>query len=377
MKNLSSKTSLSCAEDLPDVKPPHPCQAKADTIDILDGALVLTEEISRKRAKFNVVCDDGTVKGEVICAKQKKGVFFKAPTWSDQITWQDSWTGICREFAPLSNSISPGLQTCSESENFPELAGPMGKIVGGVQVLENEWPWIAQLKFDLNDGQERLCGGSVIANRWVISAAHCCLDVQRVVGRFGDLKAMESDSNEYELEASAWFNHAEYDHYAYDKNNDVCLIKFNDDIIASDPDSKVQAACLPKADKQHGAGCWVAGWGSQFFGGFANPDLHSVGVNVFSAEYCIANSPSIFFLEADDICAYKPDLNGDGMLDGGAAACNGDSGGPLICPTNGKATLVGLVSRGIGCAWAGFPNKYTSTFVTSSWIQETVAANGL
>ena len=338
----------------------------------------MTEEINSKKAKFNVVCDDGEEKGEVVCLNRNDQVFFQEPAWSDQITWRDSWKDICQEFAPLTNSISSGLQTCSESENFPELTGE-GRIVGGVPVLENEWPWIAQLTIDLGDGQERQCGGSVIANRWVISAAHCCLDGQKIVGRFGDLKSEESDSNEYELEASAWFNHFEYGLMLGDmdsKNNDLCLIKFNDDIIASDPDGQVQPACLPKADKQHGAACWVAGWGSTFFGSPVNPNLHSVGVNVFSNEYCVAKS-IYFWLQADDICAYTPDIDGNGKVDGGAAACNGDSGGPLICPTDGKATLVGLVSRGIGCAWAGFPNLYTSTFTTASWIQETVAANGL
>ena len=319
------------------------------------------------------------MKDEITCAKQKKGVFFKTPSWSDQITyWQDSWKDVCMEFAPLTNSTTTDLQTCSESDNFPQLAGTAAKIIGGVQVAENEWPWITHLTFDLNDGQERLCGGSVIANRWVISAAHCCLDAQKIVGRFGDLNATEVDSNEYELEASAWFNHPEYDRHADDKNNDLCLIKFNEDIIASDPDSKVQPACLPNEVHQHGAACWVAGWGSfDYLGGPQNPDLHSVGVNVFSAEYCIANNLAYSSLNADDICAYKPDLNGDGLVDAGASFCDGDSGGPLICPTDGKATLVGVVSRGIECTWEGYPNKYTSTFVTSNWIQETVAAEGL
>ncbi|CAG5104885.1 Oidioi.mRNA.OKI2018_I69.chr1.g1637.t1.cds [Oikopleura dioica] len=370
-KNIEKGTSLSCVP-----RTPHPCEDKAGFMEILDGSLVLTEKINSKRAKFNLVCDDGTVQGEVVCVNRKNQVYFQKPQWSNQITWQDSWKDICREFAPLTNSTTADLQTCSEADNFPELASVEERIIGGVPVEENEWPWITHLTFDLNDGGEKLCGGSVIANRWVISAAHCCLDVQKIVGRFGDLNATEFDSNEYELEASAWFNDPEYDRHADDKNNDLCLIKFNEDIIASDPESKVQPVCLPKEVHEHGAACWVAGWGSfEYMGGPQNPDLHSVGVNVFSAEYCLANS--LISLAADDICAYKPDLNGDGLLDSGASFCDGDSGGPLICPTDGKATLVGVVSTGIECTWEGYPNKYTSTFVTSNWIQETVAAEGL
>ena len=366
------------------------CEVKADTIIIEDGSLVLKNIINPRRATFNVVCEDGEIKGEVLCGRGN----FKKPSWN-----RNFWKRSCRgqgteaptepptvpptEFAPLSNSITPGLQTCSEAENFPELTSLSSeeKIVGGVEAGDNAWPWIAHLSLqdEENDAWWYSCGGSVIANRWVMSAAHCCEGIQTIYARFGDLHRWGWDSNEYELQATAWFNHPEYGSRAADgdsQNNDVCLIKFNNDIIASDPDNQVRPVCLPKADKEHGAGCWVAGWGTTSSGGSSSATLLSVGVNILSAEYCVANS---YFssLQADDICASKPDIDGDGKTDPGSDACQGDSGGPLVCPVDGKATLMGVVSRGQGCAWEGWPGLYTSAFTTDSWVRQTVAANGL
>ena len=56
-------------------------------------------------------------------------------------------------------------------------------------------------------------------------------------------------------------------------------------------------------------------------------------------QYCIANTVYTD-LETDDICAGIPDNDGDGETDGGKDFCQGDFGGPLICPQDGKATLV-------------------------------------
>ena len=53
--------------------------------------------------------------------------------------------------------------------------------------------------------------------------------------------------------------------------------------------------------------------------------------NLISHEYCTTKSDYGTFIMADsEICAGVPDLNGDGLTDGGKDACQGDSGGPLV-----------------------------------------------
>ena len=70
----------------------------------------------------------------------------------------------------------------------------------------------------------------------------------------------------------------------------------------------------------------------------------------------------------DDICAGSPDKDGNGLVDAGRDTCQGDSGGPLICNVEGRATMVGLTSRGVGCAFEGYPGLYTSILENSDWL---------
>ncbi len=47
------------------------------------------------------------------------------------------------------------------------------RIVGGVETLPNEYPWQAYLQMEMMSGKYYACGGSLIADRWVLTAGHC------------------------------------------------------------------------------------------------------------------------------------------------------------------------------------------------------------
>ena len=73
-----------------------------------------------------------------------------------------------------------------------------------------------------------------------------------------------------------------------------------------------------------------------------------------------------------EFCAGIPDLEGNGKIDGGIDGCSGDSGGPLVCDVKGEATLIGIVSRGTGCALEDHPGIYTTVADYADWAREMI-----
>jgi len=254
--------------------------------------------------------------------------------------------------------------------------------VNGVEADLNSWPSIANLFLQsanqVGGNQGSQCGGTIIHNHWVITAAHCCENMVRVSSNFGQGNQGEFEAGEFALEASVIINHPDYTDGSDGslQNMDYCLLKFDDDIIAMGSNGNTAIACLPDAavgTTTGGNGCWVAGWGTTSYGGSISLPLLSIGVNVFSHQYCFDKTGHQAF--PDDICAGIPDNDGDGFADGGKDSCQGDSGGPLMCPINGKATLVAVVSRGQGCADPGTSGIYSATFFVKQWIADTIASN--
>ena len=64
----------------------------------------------------------------------------------------------------------------------------------------------------------------------------------------------------------------------------------------------------------------------------------------------------------------KPEHVEAGFYIGGTDSCQGDSGGPLYKFVNGKAYIIGVVSRGDDCAGFNQPGIYTDVSKFRSWI---------
>lgn len=114
---------------------------------------------------------------------------------------------------------------CSLNANFARklVEGDDNKIVNGQMAQANSWPWIVRMSFRFAAGSG-LCGGSIIDDEWVLTAAHCCDNARSVQMTISDHNQAGRDSGEFSVTSNKMFIHP-----FYQRGNgldwDVCLIK--------------------------------------------------------------------------------------------------------------------------------------------------------
>ncbi|XP_075071863.1 trypsin-like isoform X2 [Mixophyes fleayi] len=219
------------------------------------------------------------------------------------------------------------------------------KIPLGIICNKNSVPFQASL----NSGYH-FCGGSLINDLWVVSAAHCYKTSVQV--RLGEHNIATSDGTEQFINSAKVIRHASYNSRTLD--NDIWLIKLASAAVLN---AYVQPVSLPSGCAAAGTSCQISGW-SNFF----SPDLlQCLHVPILTAAQCSNCYPG----EITDnmICI--------GYLEGGKDLCNCESGGPAFC--NGE--LQGIISWGYGCGMRNYPTVYTKVCNYNSWISNTIAAN--
>uniref|UniRef100_A0A3B5AB54 trypsin n=1 Tax=Stegastes partitus TaxID=144197 RepID=A0A3B5AB54_9TELE len=222
------------------------------------------------------------------------------------------------------------------------------KIVGGYECRDHSVPW----QVSLNNGWH-YCGGTLINERWVVSAAHCFkgMDIEL---RLGEHHIRYKDGPEQFIAPAAVIPHPEYDRYTI--NNDIMLIKLAEPATLNE---FVQPVALPSSCAPAGTQCLVSGWGATKSG--VVTCLHCLDLPILAQEDCERSYPDR--ITESMFCA--------GFLEGGKDSCQGDSGGPLVC--NGE--LQGVVSWGWGCAEEDRPGVYAKVCHFTDWIHSTMASN--
>ncbi|KAJ8684425.1 hypothetical protein QAD02_020217 [Eretmocerus hayati] len=233
------------------------------------------------------------------------------------------------------------------------------RIVGGGSSSAGSWPWQVAL-YKEGDYQ---CGGALINDKWIVSAAHCFYRSQDDywVARLGATRR-GSFPGPYEqiIRLDYIILHPEYVDSGF--INDISLLRLERPVSFSD---YVRPVCLPSSEPKSGRSCTVTGWGQLFEIGRIFPDtLQEVELPLISTEECRRKTLflPLYRITSGMLCA--------GVRDGGRDACLGDSGGPLVCsePDN-RYTLHGITSNGYGCGRPGSPGVYTKVWHYVSWIE--------
>ncbi|XP_067137999.1 transmembrane protease serine 9-like [Centruroides vittatus] len=240
-----------------------------------------------------------------------------------------------------------------------------GKIVGGRNAEEGEVPWIASIYLR----GIYSCVGSIIAKRWILTAAHCFMSTSKPRNyyiRVGNLY-MNGQGNDLDIESI--YKHPNYRNPRR-YNNDIALLKLKDDIVYN---KYTWPICLDRNNVTlNDKIATVAGWGKLEEGGAYHPEiLQLVRLPIVNNEMCQQwfrnNGKKWVIVEDNQICA--------GYEEGGKDACQGDSGGPQYVKQGNSHILIGVVSSGIGCARPQTPGLYTRVSSYITWIDETIKNN--
>ncbi|KAF2898151.1 hypothetical protein ILUMI_08021 [Ignelater luminosus] len=249
------------------------------------------------------------------------------------------------------------------------------RIYGGEAVDIGEFPWLALLGFDKDDF---VCGGSLINNRYVLTAAHCISDelalvrlgehnIKTDVDCEGDVPGLDDCSDPpVDIEIEEKIVHEDYDNDDPNFYADIALIKLKKEVNYTE---FISPLCLPLSSELSNKmyteeKVVVAGWGK------TKTKLQSeIKLKVE------------LLVQTNNDCSkhYRPEgmrIAGSQMCAGGEKgkdSCSGDSGGPLMYHHRTENELnwicVGIVSYGLDkCGIESVPGVYTRVTEYLQWI---------
>ncbi|XP_043680145.1 serine protease filzig isoform X1 [Vespula pensylvanica] len=240
-----------------------------------------------------------------------------------------------------------------------------GRIVGGKGARFGEWPWQVLVREATWLGlfTKNKCGGVLITDKYVITAAHCqpgfLASLVAVFGEFDISGELESKRSITKNVRRVIVNRG-YDPATFE--NDLALLELESPVQF---DSHIVPICMPDDNVDFtGRMATVTGWGRLKYNGGVPSVLQEVQVPIMENSVCQemfqTAGHSKLILESF-LCA--------GYANGQKDSCEGDSGGPLVMERpDGRWMLVGTVSHGIKCAAPYLPGVYMRTTYFKPWL---------
>ncbi|XP_065360063.1 brachyurin-like [Calliphora vicina] len=237
-----------------------------------------------------------------------------------------------------------------------------GRITNGELAKPGQFPY--QVGLSLVFGNSGAwCGGTLISNRWVLTAAHCTDGADGVTVYLGATDIKNDNEKGQQRIYSSKANIVVHANWVPSTlTNDISLIKLPVPVEFND---LIQPATLPKMDGKYstyeGDLVWASGWGRDSDAATAvSPVLRYIEAPVLKQSTC----KTYYLGSVTDkmICIKSVDKK---------STCNGDSGGPLVYKEGGVNYVIGATSFGIalGCE-KGWPGVFTRVTAYLDWIEE-------
>uniref|UniRef100_A0A2K6JNW4 Chymotrypsin-like elastase family member 1 n=1 Tax=Rhinopithecus bieti TaxID=61621 RepID=A0A2K6JNW4_RHIBE len=246
------------------------------------------------------------------------------------------------------------------TQDFPETNA---RVVGGTEAGRNSWPSQISLQYLSGGSWYHTCGGTLIRQNWVMTAAHC-VDSQHLTGDYFFLFVLGNDHNLSQNDGTRAVRGVSL---LFSCSYDIALLRLAQSVTLN---SNVQLGVLPQegAILANNSPCYITGWGRTKTNGQLAQTLQQAYLP--SVDYAICSSSSYWGSTVKNtmVCA-----GGDGVHSG----CQGDSGGPLHCLVNGKYSVHGVTSfvSSQGCNVSKKPTVFTRVSAYISWINKTIASN--
>jgi len=246
----------------------------------------------------------------------------------------------------------------------------LSRITNGRTVKLGCWPWHVGIGFKDSLSKSEIkyhCGGALITNRHVVTAAHCTepwLLIDHVI--LGEQTLFNDDDG---AKPEKFKVLKKIQHPSYDRSNndaDIAVLELDREVVFR---KDIQPICLPsvtpslRKEDLLNKTVKIAGWGTTSFEGSLSSELLFGYVQVYNRDKCRDKFKN---LTSNQICA----IDMKGKVD----ACQGDSGGPMVVgrvSTDGEYRyhLIGITSYGHKCNSPGIPGVYTKVNkVYEKWI---------
>ncbi|RXN20379.1 granzyme B(G,H)-like protein [Labeo rohita] len=228
-------------------------------------------------------------------------------------------------------------------------------IVNGKEAKPHSRPYMVSVQMK----EQHICGGFLISDRFVMTAAHCRNNAQVLTVVLGAHNLQNKNENSVRIKVESYYSHPQYTSKSY--HNDILLLKLEK---KAQLNNNIKPISIPakEGDIEADSVCSIAGWGLLETKGKQSNHLMETNVKVMNNKECERKWGENQFSASLMMCVY-----------GEGGSCDGDSGGPLVCGD----TAVGVTSFGDPeiCNSPDLPEVYTKISAYLPWIKSITGKN--